>query len=337
MVLSSSIALAPRQRFIRSTMLTSSRNDITLALTHEIDPFMYQQPGFEYEDPFMTPLQRTHNSPLLFDAPSFFDPTAALELHPGTAQILDDMRTLLRTVLSLPETPTIEELKTAHATATLIYQRIDEMPKDILVDDNKAVLEYPTPPSTVEEQTNEKDHKQKRPSPPASKNNGSAHGREDDKREGSSSKSDSSSPTALPQTPDLAYRCVRRVALIYCRAILTRTPTSRVCDVHEFLDIWSSMWQNTMASWNKIIGIFMWALVAIVPSCDEAPKVRFVETLLTNGFMATAVENWHVALEAAETALRLQKWLRGGIRSLAKQHGKGGFAGKALRYGEKQP
>ena len=46
--------------------------------------------------------------------------------------------------------------------------------------------------------------------------------------------------------------------------------------------------------------------------------------MLIPGLMNMAVENWHVAIDAARRALRLQRWLRGG-----------GEEGRGVQGGEK--
>jgi len=70
---------------------------------------LFGQPGFDFEDPVRVPLQVNFNSPLLFDCPPFLSPASPLRLHPHTAQILDEMRTVHRVVADLSDDATDEE------------------------------------------------------------------------------------------------------------------------------------------------------------------------------------------------------------------------------------
>lgn len=228
--------------------------------------------------------------------------------------------------------PTPEEQKAAQQMAALTFQRLREMPENIPMRSSAETIfegssEGSSPADGSKRSNDDDDDGDTQRRSQGSKSKSSPDG-------GESNRMDSSSPEgSQTQPPDLMYSSIRMIACIYCRAILQRTPTSNVCDVNEFLGIWYRMWQVSMAVWNKMIGIFIWALLPLVPSCHEAPKARFVETLITAGFVNTATENWHVAMEAADTALRFQRWLRGGAQ--ARQQGKGGLGGKAPRIGEK--
>lgn len=276
-------------------------HDIVMALAHEIDPCIYGHRGFEFRDPIMMPFHIALNSPLIFGWPSFAGCSTSLQLHPSTAMILDDIRYLIESVLAVPENASTAELQRITTTAGWIMDRISELPED-------------TPIQAPEYHSN--------PASPDAQSPGSC-------RSGRSNKS--SPPVELP---DQMYRCVRMTALIYCRAILNRVPTSEICTEMDFLRIWRAAWLATLPTWKATVGVLIWMLLAIVPSGHNAGPARFLKTLMISGLMSIGVDNWHIALDIANTGLRLQRWLAGGHNAFDNE-GKGLTGGELIvdRYG----
>lgn len=252
-----------------------------MALAHEVDPLIYEQPGFEFDDPIMMPFHTALNSPLIFGWPSFTGCAVSLQLHPSTAMILDDVRFLIETALAMPEDPTPEQIQKLVTTAAWITDRITELPPDTPAREN--------PNSRSTSTTSTPQDKQDSQSP---------------------SSSNKSSPEV--ELPDLMYRCVRMTALIYCRAILNRVPTSAICTEGEFMMIWQAVWQVTLPAWKATIGLFVWVILGILPSGHHTGPSRFIKTLMVIGWMAVGVDNWHIIIDVTQTAFRLQRWLAGG-------------------------
>jgi hypothetical protein len=107
------------------------------------------------------------------------------------------------------------------------------------------------------------------------------------------------------------YRCIRVTASIYYRAIIARVPTSQILSETDFLKLWELVWEVSVPYWKTAVGVFIWVMAAAVPSCHTAPPARMIKTLSVVGWMTMGLENWHVAISAANTALSLQRWLRG--------------------------
>ncbi|KAH7121341.1 hypothetical protein EDB81DRAFT_228406 [Dactylonectria macrodidyma] len=267
--------------FLSKTVLM---HDVVMALAHEIDPLIYGQPGFEFHDPIMMPFHIALNSPLIFGWPTFSSCANSLQLHPNTAMMLDEVRYLIQTVLSLPPHPTVEELQKVMTAAGWATDRISEMPADTPARQN--------PNSRTSSTTTTPKGQQDVQSPESVQSNDS---------------------TPSIELPDLMYRCVRKTAMIYCRAILNRTPTSAICSEIDFLMIWQAAWQVSLPTWKATIGIFVWVMLAIVPSCHKSGPARFVKTLMVSGFMTIGVDSWHIAMDVAMTGFALQKWLAGGM------------------------
>jgi hypothetical protein len=106
------------------------------------------------------------------------------------------------------------------------------------------------------------------------------------------------------------YRVVRIAALVWCRAVKERKPLSQTCSEAEFLQIWMSTWRVPLTTWRAALGVFNWVMMSIVPSCHKTPHERFVRTMFMISMVSRAVDNWHVCLESAEAAVKLQRWLR---------------------------
>ena len=291
-----------------------------MGLAHETQPEIYGHPGFEFEDPIMVPFQLSLNSPLTTAWPSFASCAASLHLHPCTAIILDHVRTMMETVLALTPHATPEQLQHASVVASWVYGRIGELPDNVLLyqphqsrashaDESSDTA---SPPNTSE---SAKSPKEKSPKTTSTASTTASTRTSTGNKGGTLSPSskteliDRGSPPA--DIPDPIYRMVRMTATIYTRAVMSRAPTSMVCGDGEVLQIWGLLWRIPLASRTTILGIFLWTLLAIAPSCHALAPARLIRSLFTCGFLTAAVENWHVAIGAADAALKLQRWLKG--------------------------
>ncbi len=127
------------------------------------------------------------------------------------------------------------------------------------------------------------------------------------------------------------YRVIRNVALIYCRAILARVPTSHVCDTNEFVQIWVNIWEVPLAQWKTVLGVYHWITIGLVPSGHDTAPARFSKMLMVVALLSIGLDNWHICMEVSRAALKLQKWLREG-HPTAPTGIVGGEAG-VLKYG----
>ncbi|PNY25261.1 Uncharacterized protein TCAP_04801 [Tolypocladium capitatum] len=280
---------------------------------------MFGEPGFEFHDPFRVPLQVNFNSPLLFDCPPFASPASPLRLHPHTAQVLDDMRTLSKAVVDLPDDPTKGELDRVHQTAQAVLAAISHIPEDVALQvDGEAQNAYAAA---------------------GPRNGGAGLGKrkrqEDDAsapRKAAATESDGRAPRSTPEEapPDLVHRCVRVTALIYCHAMLDRVPTSRACTPADFERIWVWAWEAGLDRWSTLSGIFAWMMIAVVANSHHTIHGRMTKTLMVTAFMYLGTENWHIAADMAAAGLRIQRWLRGG-RSVRDGDGvSGAFGGESV-------
>lgn len=274
-------------------------DDFVIALSHETEPVLFGRPGFEFEDPFRVPLQVNFNSPLLFDCPPFLSRASPLGLHPHTAHILDEMRALHRAVVDLPEHAGGPQLANIYRAAEKAMAAISYVPEDVALAESEQQAGRPVPVL-------------------GSGGGGLKRKRDvDDTQEPRKAGTTESSGRAATaeERPDLVHRCVRVTALAYCRAVLQRVPTSIACSEADFLQIWGWAWGAGLDRWAELCGIFVWMMIALVPSSLDTMHSRMTRTLTVTGFMYLGTENWHVAADIARAGLQMQRWLRGGRRS----------------------
>ncbi|KAL6890481.1 hypothetical protein GGI43DRAFT_221574 [Trichoderma evansii] len=296
--------------FLAKTVLI---HDIAIAIAHDIEPDIYGQPGFEFQDDFMVPYQTSFNSPFLSGWPMFIDPASALKLHRSSAQILDDVRSVIQMVQSLPPSPTAQDLLHVKEAALWALGKLDRMPENIpLYEEGDGAEEG----DDVRWETTGYEGAGQSPASSSSDYDTSSPRSSND----SASMSGGSPPAPVDETAsarlartknDAMYRCIRVTASIYYRAIIARVPTSQIVGETDFLKLWELVWEVSVPYWKTAVGVFIWVMAAAVPSCHTAPPARMIKTLSVVGWMTMGLENWHVAISAANTALSLQRWLRG--------------------------
>lgn len=267
-----------------------------MSLAHEVEPYIYGKPEFSFHEPSMVPFRIVMNTPLLSGWPPFSGCIASLELPPNTALILDDMRVLLHLVLSTPLHPTETELQQVTSLAAMLLQKLEELPDSITPGSPSDQLHSP-------------------PQSPGSSPEDVKPSKEALDAEATASSSSSSPqqqlqrPWPVRDTRDWMYRCIRMTAKVYCKAVITRSPTSTVCDDLGFLTIWETFWKTGLPVWASALGVFAWVMVAIMPSCHNARQARFIKTLMVSGFLSMGIENWHYTLAVIEAGLQFQRWV----------------------------
>lgn len=305
------------QGFLAKTIIV---DDIIISLAHEIPPSMFDVPGFEFKDEFMVPYQTSFNSPLMQDWPPFASPASTLDLHPSAAQILDDVRQMLKVVIDLPDDPqeqTAEQLQQVAEVAAWAYQRISLMPENMpekmdMSQPASGVTDIETPSSSGTRWRSDDQGSSPENTYSSSVFEGSTPRDEPVLTPDTSPGRSDPQYSAPVQKPDLMYRVIRMVALIYCRAILARVPTSEVCDSMEFLQIWVHIWEITLAKWKKVLGVYQWVTVGLVPSGHNTAPARFSKMLMVVGLLSIGLDNWHIAMDIGRAALKLQRFLREG-------------------------
>ncbi|KAH6690307.1 hypothetical protein F5X68DRAFT_68868 [Plectosphaerella plurivora] len=136
------------------------------------------------------------------------------------------------------------------------------------------------------------------------------------------------------ERPDYMYQVVRHAALVYSRAIMTRTPIGSTCTTDEFLAIWTTTWRVPLTAWKGANGVFYWVMLAIAPSCHGTAHARFVKSMLMISALGLGLDNWAVAVEAASAGLRVQRWLSQGSAGSGTGAAEGVRGGGGARAGD---
>ncbi|KAK6724245.1 hypothetical protein SNK04_003077 [Fusarium graminearum] len=254
-------------------------HDIAMALAHEIKPSMYGHPEFPFFDSRRTPIKTAYNTPLLCHWQSFRESSNSLQLHPSTAEILDTVRSLFSAVISLPRDASPDQTQIVRITATGFYDKIDGFPEQI-------------------------------PSFRGFRNSSRSSSVESPDQSPRSSRTDkSSSPLNLP---DIMYIVVRKIALVYCKAISTRSPLSTACSEQDIMLIWRAIWESGLPTWKSVLGIFAWVMIPLCTNCHKIKFGRLIKTLTVSTMMSLGMDDWHLFLDISKTAFRIQRWLTEG-------------------------
>ncbi|KAK1654780.1 hypothetical protein BDP81DRAFT_88509 [Colletotrichum phormii] len=304
---------------------------------------------YAFVDPIKdVPLRMANLSPLVShlppsgSLPSFSDCATSLRIHPATASILDNVRYLFCVVDAIYDESTTSANTTTQASlearsmGKYMYEYVIGLHPTTPGHRQSLSSDPPTrtssPPNSNYSAAFDRESIRSRSmsstgtaAGPGSVGPGrSPSGPNSDSTttsEWSSTKSHtrdaSDSPTKprsvyhQQQSPDFMYQVIRMTALLYTRAVMTRTPLSGTCTESEFLQIWTTTWRVPLSTWNDAVGIFHWITLAIAPACHRTPHARFVKNMVTISTLTLGVENWAMAMGAASTGMRLQHWLEG--------------------------
>ncbi|KAB5580746.1 hypothetical protein GE09DRAFT_1083465 [Coniochaeta sp. 2T2.1] len=299
---------------------TALLTDCFIAISLENSPL--NMPDYIFHEPLPEKLNPAYNTPFISDTPyPSFGKSEALDLHPATARILDDIRYLFSTILKLPHNPSQDELAKVQHTAKVIHDSIEKMP-DICPDASPSSI---TPSVTGSYSSSSRQSVSLSPPPPSSTPTTS--------RSSSSEVPASSLPLAAPpfsqsrdpshfilrnappqHPPDFLYATVRQTALLYSRAASTRTPLSAACPVPHFFLIWSTAFRVSMKDWHRRLGLFLWVIVAVLPTAGHTPFATLAKSLLHIGAVQVSLDHWEVALDMLRSAVGVVGWLAEGGR-----------------------
>lgn len=298
--------------------------DCFIAISLENSPL--NVPEFIFHEPLAGQLNPSYNTPFVFKAhyPSF-GKSASLDLDPATARILDDIRYLFSLILRLPPDPSPDELDKVKDTAKLAQDSLEKMP-DICPDAPTSSI----PSSVIGSHSGASSLRQSTSlSPPPVLSSATAS--PESSSDASNITMSSASPVppvaqshdpshfilrnqAQPQRqypPDFLYATVRQTALLYARAAATRTPLSTICPVPQFFMIWSTAFRVSLKEWHQRLGLFLWVIIAVLPTAGHTPFASLAKSLLHIGAVQVGLDHWEVAIEMLRNAVRVVGWLAG--------------------------
>jgi hypothetical protein len=281
---------------------------------------------FVFHEPLPEKLKPGYNTPFSTQClyPSF-EKSESLDLHPATARILDEIRYLFSIILQLNPRSSPDERDTIQRTAKSIHDSIESMP-DVCPDAPRSSF-LPTVTGSLSEASSSMQSAS--PSPPLASSSATAS--PESSSDISNTISSASSAPAIPQShdpshlvlrnqgqslpqysPDFLYATVRQTALLYARAAATRTPLSVVCPVPQFFLVWSTAFRVSLKEWHRRLGLFLWVIIAILPTAGLTPIADVAKSLLHIGSVQIGLDHWDLAVEMLSSAVKVVGWLAGG-------------------------
>ena len=201
--------------------------------------------------PVFQPVRLRYSTPLDPSTGPFKTCAQELGLEEATASILDDVRFLVETVLSMPSAPSPSEAAKLQSLSDWMDDRISAIR-----------------PETVSRKPSDAD-------------------------------------------PGI-HRCVQLAALIFCRAIRSRTVLSRVCSQKDVLELVEAIQQVPLETWKSLLGVLHWLLTAVAPSSRGTDQSIHMLLLAT---LQMGLGDWATVIYASRRILQLQVWLAGGDAS----------------------
>jgi len=307
-------------------------SDVAIALSFEIPPFLQGGSEFEFHEATQVPLRLALNTPLVSSLAPFKTCDEALRIHPATASILDDMRFLITTVLTLPEAASAKELQKVHTTSAWIYDRILKLrpdgpgprPPTDLSPTSSSATSFSFGNAGGSRANSEVSDDQTMPrlaQPQPRRGQGLGVEQPQQQQQGGRRRSVQLSPggesprTAERSSPgasdgsDYIYQAVRLAALMYSRAVSMRRPFSQVNSVEDFLELWTTAWRVPLVSWRALLGVFNWLLLPLISSGRNTPHDLYVKSMMNISLLQMGMDNWDIARRTMDGALRLQWWL----------------------------
>lgn len=298
--------------------------DCFIAISLENSPL--NVPEFIFHEPLPKNLRPSYNTPFVTDSPyPAFSKSEALQLHPATARILDDIRYLFTIVLQLSPDSSPGDSEKVQQTAKLIHDGIERMP-DICPD--APTRPVPRTVTSALSGTSSSRQSASLSPPPASSSAVTTRESSLDISDKASSASSAppipqsldpshfilrKQPQSLPQdTPDFVYATVRQTALLYAQAIATRRPLSALCPVPQFFMVWSTAFRVPLKEWHRRLSLFLWVIIAVLPTAGLTPFATLAKSLLHIGAVQIGLDHWEIAIGMLRSAVKVVGWLAGG-------------------------
>lgn len=236
-------------------------------------------------------------------------------IHSATARILDDMRLLFTAILSLSDKSPEQQVEGVKHMAMQIHDHIASL-HDVLPD---APPGTPQPaPATMS-------------STPSSTASFSTHS-----SSSSSFSSQQPKPKFISQShdprhillrntpqPDFIYATVRQVALLYSLAASRQVSLSEICPVPRFMSIWADLWRVSMKRWHSLLGVFLWVVIALLPTGRQTQFASMVKSLLHIGTVQMGLDQWEVCIGMLRRAVGVVCWLADGREGDVEMVGEG--------------
>jgi hypothetical protein len=117
-------------------------------------------------------------------------------------------------------------------------------------------------------------------------------------------------PTPSNSTEDLLYETIRLTAVIYCKAITSHTPFSRISQPALCASLWQTMWLISMSRWKQTPGIFLWVMLVACISLEHKAQRAFLNMNIWVVTLYIDLSSHEVVVGCLNTFLKVQRWIK---------------------------
>lgn len=117
-------------------------------------------------------------------------------------------------------------------------------------------------------------------------------------------------PTPLSSTEDLLYETIRLTAILYCKAVTSRTLLSKNCEPAICASLSQTMWLVSLSRWKTMPGIFLWVLLVACTSTEHMAQRLFLKISMWTVLLYIGLSSHEVAVACMRTFLKVQRWIK---------------------------
>jgi hypothetical protein len=120
----------------------------------------------------------------------------------------------------------------------------------------------------------------------------------------------SASKIGLATTDDFIYECVRIVALINCRAIISKLPFSIACRQEDHEHLFTAISRVSPSRWKRLSGVWSWVLLTMNPRARDLQDGIQLRYSMRFCACSHAIREWQTHVNIMEAFLAIQRWIR---------------------------
>lgn len=75
--------------------------------------------------------------------------------------------------------------------------------------------------------------------------------------------------------------------------------------------VWSTAFRVSLKEWHRRLGLFLWVIIAVLPTAGHTPFAALAKSLLHIGAVQVGLDHWEVAIEMMRSAVKVVGWLAG--------------------------
>lgn len=118
------------------------------------------------------------------------------------------------------------------------------------------------------------------------------------------------SKIGLATTNDFVYECVRIVALVNCRAIISKLPFSIACRQEDHEQLFTAINCVPLSRWKRLSGVWSWVLLTMNPRARDLQDGIHLRYLMRFCACSHAVSEWQTLVNIMEAFIAMQGWIR---------------------------